>query len=216
MESAKDWLSNLKLRASWGKLGNTTAGYYDWQATYSTTNYSFGGDVIKGLRQSKIANPELHWEASESVDVGLEMGFFNNRLGIEADWYQRTTKGILASPSIYMTMGSISAPVTNTSDMRNRGIEFTLRGGIPPFLRLVGGCVWRWSRPIIARLVSIQAEETATLPGGVGWRVCTTRDRHLCDERHRHSERSQPHEWQIWGEAGIAAAAMGVNAAGDD
>ena len=127
MEPAKDIFSNLKLRASWGKLGNMTAGYYDWQATYSAVNYSFSDQVVKGLRQGKIANPNLHWEAGESIDVGLEMGFFDNRLGIEADWYQRTTKGILASPSIYMTMGSVSAPVTNTSDMRNRGIELNLR-----------------------------------------------------------------------------------------
>ncbi len=46
---------------------------------------------------------------------------------MEADWYSRTTKGILASPSVYMTMGTVSAPTTNTSDMRNRGVEFTLR-----------------------------------------------------------------------------------------
>ena len=127
MEDTRDIISNLKLRASWGQLGNTTSGYYEWQATYGGVNYSFGGQVYDGLRIGKIANPYLHWEASESTNIGLDLGLLNNRFTIEADWYQRTTKGILASPSIYLTMGNVSAPTTNTSNMRNRGIELSLR-----------------------------------------------------------------------------------------
>lgn len=127
MENTKDIFSNLKLRASWGKLGNTTSGYYEWQATYGGVNYSFDGNVYDGLRQGKIANPLLHWESSVSTDIGLDVAFLNNRLSLEADYYSRVTKGILASPSVYMTMGTVSAPTTNTSDMSNRGIELTLR-----------------------------------------------------------------------------------------
>lgn len=126
MEGTKDIFSNMKLRASWGKLGNTTSGYYEWQANYGSVKYSFDGNIYDGLRQSKIANPLLHWEAVTSSNIGLEVGFLNNRLTLEADYYSRTTKGILASPSVYMTMGTISAPTTNTSDMRNRGMDFTL------------------------------------------------------------------------------------------
>ncbi|MDR0891882.1 MAG: TonB-dependent receptor [Mediterranea sp.] len=126
MKPVKDVLSNLKLRASWGKLGNTTSGYYEWQASYSGVNYSFDGNVYDGLRQSKIANPYLHWESVSSADIGLDVGLFDNRLSLEADYYSRTTKGILASPSVYLTMGTISSPTTNTSDMRNSGLEFTL------------------------------------------------------------------------------------------
>jgi TonB-linked SusC/RagA family outer membrane protein len=126
MESTADYLSNLKLRASWGKLGNTTSGYYEWQATYGSVNYSFNGNVFDGLRQSKIANERLRWESVESANIGIELGFFNNRLTFETDVYSRTTKGILASPSVYLTMGTIAAPTTNTSDMRNRGMEFTM------------------------------------------------------------------------------------------
>ncbi|MDR2465888.1 MAG: TonB-dependent receptor, partial [Prevotellaceae bacterium] len=125
-ESLRSLLSNLKLRASWGQLGNTTSGYYEWQATYGATNYSFDGNVYDGLRQSKIANPLLHWESVTSSDIGLEAAFLNNRLSLEADYYSRVTKGILASPSVYMSMGTIEAPTTNTSDMRNRGVEITL------------------------------------------------------------------------------------------
>ncbi|NDV57757.1 TonB-dependent receptor domain-containing protein [Bacteroides sp. 519] len=126
MENMKDVFSNLKLRASWGKLGNTTSGYYEWQAAYGGVNYSFNGNTSDGLYQKKIANPILHWEAVTSSNVAIEAGFLNNRLTLEADLYQRTTKGILASPSVYLTMGTVAAPTTNTSDMRNRGLDLTI------------------------------------------------------------------------------------------
>lgn len=127
MEGLRGAIDNLKLRVSWGKLGNMTAGYYAWQATYGSVNYSFGGQILDGLRQGKIANRDLRWEASESTNIGVDFGVLNNRLSLEADLYSRTTKGILGTPSVYLTMGTISAPTTNTSDMRNTGIEMTLR-----------------------------------------------------------------------------------------
>lgn len=127
MEDLRSTINNLKLRASWGKLGNMTSGYYAWQATYGSVNYSFGNQILDGLRQGKIANRDLRWEASESTDIGIDLGLLNNRLSLEADVYSRTTKGILGTPSVYLTMGTVSAPTTNTSDMRNRGVEFTLR-----------------------------------------------------------------------------------------
>ncbi|WP_090389153.1 SusC/RagA family TonB-linked outer membrane protein [Niabella drilacis] len=126
MEGTKDVLSNLKLRGSWGQLGNTTSGYYEWQATYGSVNYSFDGNVYDGLRKGKIANSLLHWESATSADIGIEAAFLNNRLTLEADYYSRLTKGILAAPSVYLTMGTIGAPTTNTSDMRNSGFEFSL------------------------------------------------------------------------------------------
>lgn len=126
MNDLKSVFSNLKLRASWGRLGNTTSGYYDWQASYGSVNYSFDGNVYDGLRQTKIANSRLHWEEVTSSDIGLDVGLLNNRLTLEADYYYRITKGILATPSIYLTMGTLSPPTTNTSDMSNKGIDFTV------------------------------------------------------------------------------------------
>lgn len=119
MDDYNDVFSNLKLRASWGQLGNTTSGYYEWQATYGSVNYSFDGNVFDGLRQGKIANPLLHWEAVTSSNIGLDVGILNNRLNLELDVYSRLTKGILASPSVYLTMGTVGAPTTNTSNMKN-------------------------------------------------------------------------------------------------
>jgi TonB-linked SusC/RagA family outer membrane protein len=123
---AREYVNNLKLRGSWGQLGNTTSGYYEWQATYGPVNYSLDGNIYDGLRQGKLANPVLHWESVSSGDIGLEAGFLNSRLSLEADYYNRLTKGILATPSSYLTMGTVSPPTTNTSDMRNQGVEFML------------------------------------------------------------------------------------------
>ncbi|KAA6313259.1 TonB-dependent receptor SusC, partial [termite gut metagenome] len=115
-----------KLRASYGMLGNTTSGYYDWQAVYGKVNYAFNNAVYNGMAVSKIANPLLQWESVTSKGIGLDASFLNSRLSMELDVYDKTTEGILTSPSIYLTMGTASAPTKNTSDMRNRGVEITL------------------------------------------------------------------------------------------
>lgn len=120
------FFDNLKLRANWGKLGNTTSGYYDWQATYGKTNTSFGGVILNGLAQSKLANALLQWENVNSYGVGLDMSVLNQRLSMEVDYFNRTTEGILTSPAIYLTMGTVGAPTKNTSDMRNQGVELNL------------------------------------------------------------------------------------------
>lgn len=126
MKGTRDIFSNLKIRGSWGQLGNTTSGYYDWQASYGAVFYSFGGNVYDGLSLKKIANPLLHWESSTSTNLGLEAGFLDNRLTLEADFYSRLTKGILYSPPVYLSMGTVEAPTTNTSNMRNNGVDVTV------------------------------------------------------------------------------------------
>ena len=126
MEGLSPIFSNLKLRASWGKLGNTTSGYYDWQSVYAKVNTSFGGSIFNGLAQEKLGNPLLQWENVKDAGIGLDASFLSNRLGVELDYYDRLTEGILTSPSIYLTMGMVGAPTKNTSDMRNRGIEIKM------------------------------------------------------------------------------------------
>ncbi len=135
MASTRDFLDNLKLRASWGELGNTTSGYYDWQAVYGSNNtfasdyrntyYTFGNTIVKGLAQTKLANPFLKWESITSTGIGLDALLLNQRLNIELDYYDKLTKDILTSPPIYLTMGTVGAPTKNTSDMRNRGFEIS-------------------------------------------------------------------------------------------
>jgi TonB-linked SusC/RagA family outer membrane protein len=126
MDGLKPTISDLKLRLSWGKLGNTTSGYYDWQATYGKVNYVLNNAVYNGLAVSKIANELLQWESVTSKGIGLDASFLKQRLSLELDLYDKLTEGILTSPSIYLTMGRATAPTQNTSDMQNRGVEITL------------------------------------------------------------------------------------------
>jgi TonB-linked SusC/RagA family outer membrane protein len=126
-EPLKPLLSDLKLRLSWGRLGNTTSGYYDWRATYTKAKYAFNNSILNGLAVSKIANAFLQWESVTSKGIGFDALFLNQRLSLEADFYDKLTEGILTSPAIYLTMGMAGAPTRNTSDMQNRGMEITLR-----------------------------------------------------------------------------------------
>lgn len=127
MSGVKDIFQNLKLRASWGQLGNVTSGYYSYQATYGLVNYPFGGNISTGLRQGTIANKSLRWEHVNSTDVGLDFTTLNNRLSVEFDWYHRLTDGILTTPPIYLTMGLVGAPTKNTASVLNQGIEFSAK-----------------------------------------------------------------------------------------
>ncbi|MDR2564082.1 MAG: TonB-dependent receptor [Prevotellaceae bacterium] len=124
-EPVKNIVNTLKIRASWGRLGNTTSGYYDWQATYAKVYYVFDNKTSDGMAIDKIANPMLQWESVTSQGIAFEASFLKSRLNFEFDLYDKLTKGILTSPSIYLTMGMAGAPTKNTSDMRNRGFEIT-------------------------------------------------------------------------------------------
>jgi TonB-linked SusC/RagA family outer membrane protein len=126
-ESVQPYIESLKLRASWGKLGNTTSGNYDWQALYSYRNNVLSQSINNGLSQAQLLNPYLSWETVTTTDVGFDITFFKSRLGLEFDYYNRRTTGILATPPIYLTMGTVSAPMSNTADMSNNGIEVTAR-----------------------------------------------------------------------------------------
>ena len=76
-----DWLSNLKLRASWGKLGNNSIGNYEWQALYgSGYNYAFNSNKSNGLAMTTFSNYALEWEETAITNIGLDFGVLNNRL----------------------------------------------------------------------------------------------------------------------------------------
>lgn len=133
MENTRDWLDNLKIRLSWGKLGNTGSNEkqnykydYKYQSTYSLNNYSFGGVQAPGLASTVLANSLLSWETSKSTNFGIDANFLKSRLSVVLDIYDRKTTGILEYPSIYMTMGSKTQPLMNIAEMDNKGIELTL------------------------------------------------------------------------------------------
>ncbi len=125
MQGLSPVLSNAKLRASWGKLGNSSIGNYEYLATYATGfDYVFGNKVSGGSVAS-LNNDLLGWEETASTDIGVDLGFFNNRLTIEADWYNRHTSGILYRAPIHLTVGVKDPPFQNLCEMSNRGVELT-------------------------------------------------------------------------------------------
>jgi TonB-linked SusC/RagA family outer membrane protein len=125
-EPLKAAVSSLKLRASYGSLGNTVSGNYDWQALYKKVNNVFDESVANGVIQAQLPNYLLSWEKVTTFDLGFDALLLKNRLGVEFDWYRRNTEGILATSPLYLTMGNISAPMSNTADMQNTGVEITL------------------------------------------------------------------------------------------
>ena len=131
----------LKLRASWGRLGNNSIGNYDYQATYKAHNYSFNNVLMNGVAVSAFANNALRWETTTSTDIGIDVGVLNNRLTAEIDLYNKVTDGILYRPTIYQTAGTATAPLENIAEVTNNGIELTLgwRDNIKDFSYSISG-----------------------------------------------------------------------------
>jgi len=141
MQRTRDWLSNLKLRASWGRLGNNASGNYDWQATYASRLYSFNNAQASGLAVGSYANPDLQWETTTNMNLGLEGSFLRSHLFFEFDLYRRITDGILTTTPIPLTAGIASAPVVNAAQVTNQGMELLVgyRGKAGKFSYSVSG-----------------------------------------------------------------------------
>ena len=121
------WLSSGKLRASWGKLGdNSGVDRFEQLETLTAMNY-MSSDVVKGFVNKKMINKDLSWEVSTDINVGLDLGFLNNRLRTEIDFYNRLRTGMNrpSQMSIHLT-GAYSAPRANIGDLLNRGLELNL------------------------------------------------------------------------------------------
>ena len=129
----KPWLSNAKLRASWGLTGNNrTQTPYDYYAQISTlpgdknsNDYVFGGTPISGYSPSKMENVNLKWETTEQWNVGLDFSVFDSRIKLTADWYLKNTRDLLLQATLPSSSGFTSA-MLNIGSMQNQGCEFTL------------------------------------------------------------------------------------------
>ena len=125
---AKEHVDNLKLRASFGRLGNQQVGYYDYirGINIGTLNYVFGAaKPVYATIDAPVAS-DLSWEVVEQYNVGLDAAFLNNRLTFSAEGYIRDTKGMLTQgiklPGVY----GASSPMMNAADMRTMGYELSL------------------------------------------------------------------------------------------
>ena len=130
MKDTRKWLNNMKLRFSWGKNGNENIGDFRYTVlttTGGTSNYYFGRQAVMdyGSKANGLANEDLKWEESEQTDIGLDLGFLNNKLTFTVDYYIKKTNGMLMERPIPSYVGE-SKPIANVGDMRNSGIEFEL------------------------------------------------------------------------------------------
>jgi len=119
------FISSLKLRASYGETGNSEIPNYQGEAGLGSYTAIFNGSRNVGVGVQRLANPDLRWERNSQVDIGLELGLFDNRVLLEADIYRRVSDDMLLSRPVPRSSGY--ATVTeNIGSMENRGIELSL------------------------------------------------------------------------------------------
>ena len=127
MEASAGWLDQLKLRASYGSLGNNaTTSYYMYQSLFATANYILNGNIAGGLAQTVLANPDLTWEKTYMTNIGLDFALFNSRLTGTIDLYNKNTKGILISLPAPLEHGTSTVPNQNAGEVNNKGFEVDL------------------------------------------------------------------------------------------
>jgi TonB-dependent starch-binding outer membrane protein SusC len=118
-----DFLSELKVRASWGQTGNDAIGNFSSRGLYGASgNYNSAG----GIRPTGLPNADLSWERNVTTNFGLDFGLFNNRVGITADYFIRKSKDLLLDQPVLWTSG-YSSITRNVGELENRGIELELR-----------------------------------------------------------------------------------------
>lgn len=124
------WIDNLKLRASYGVLGNQqtlnsdgTLNNYLYQEVYNTANYIFDNTISQGVVQSAFKEKSLQWETTSVTDVGIDFSMFSGLFSLTFDYYNKITDNILSQATIPMSAG-MSAPTINYGKLKNYGIEF--------------------------------------------------------------------------------------------
>jgi TonB-linked SusC/RagA family outer membrane protein len=120
--------SNLKLRGSWGKLGNQSiSGYWPYLTVINQNNdlsYNYGGSLAPGAAVTSLTDPNISWETTSTLDFGVDIGFLNNRINIVADYFKKKTTDIIVQLPIPLVLGGIQAPFQNVGEMLNSGFEF--------------------------------------------------------------------------------------------
>ncbi len=141
MKNSLPFVSDGNLRVGWGRTGNNRFGlgktdeYAYSGSPGGTLVYSFGPDegYVPGTTLSTISNPNLRWEDTEQTDVGIDLGFLNNRLTLTVDWYDRKSSGLLVNVPLPASSGILGVArlgnpsiITNAADVENKGIELAL------------------------------------------------------------------------------------------
>ena len=121
-------ISTLKLRASWGRLGNQEIGIYPFSSLVETGQrvYNFNNQIVTGARLIESGNSNIKWETTTQSNFGLDLGLWKDRLSLVADYYIKTTEDILVRVPIPQAGGSLNPPFVNAGKVENRGFELGL------------------------------------------------------------------------------------------
>lgn len=131
MKSTSKWLDFLKVRASWGQNGNCNIPLFQYLGTAVYPNnsvYFFSSDKVtqsQGAFVNILPNPDITWETSEQLDLGVDAYFLNSRLKLAFDWYNKTTRDWLVKAPILGSYGT-GAPYINGGEVQNQGVEVGL------------------------------------------------------------------------------------------
>ena len=127
MENTRDWLDALKIRASWGELGNNYLNSnYQAISTYSDANYGLGNAMQIGMTQTALANGALTWESTAVTNVAVDFTTLNSRLSGTVEYFYKKTSDILINLPAPLVHGNASIPTQNSAEVVNKGFELTL------------------------------------------------------------------------------------------
>ncbi len=133
MAGTEGWLDYLKLRVGWGQAGNDRIGDYNGFTTFHTyinsSYYSLTGDntsSMAGFEANAFGNPEARWEATTTINLGLDANFMSNRLSVVFDLWQRNTSDMLYELSRPAVVGEADIPSVNIGDMKNNGLDLNV------------------------------------------------------------------------------------------
>jgi TonB-dependent starch-binding outer membrane protein SusC len=151
------FISDMKIRASYGLTGNQEIGLYDYARLLATQNYAFGNEIYPGVGATTLPNPAVEWESVKQLDIGMDVAFFKNRMQFTADYFDKETNGMLLQVPIPLSSGYVSAAAVNAGTVDNKGVELTLSG------QVISGKDFEWNSSFNITFIK---NEVISLAGG--------------------------------------------------
>ena len=123
-----DFISELKIRASWGKLGNQEIGVYPYSSLVNTGErvYTFGDKIVTGASILETGNSGIKWESSTQANIGFDLGFWEDKLTVVVDFFKKISNDVLVRVPIPQSGGSQRPPFVNAASIENRGMEVAI------------------------------------------------------------------------------------------
>lgn len=169
----KKTMNEFKLRAGYGMVGNSNIASFLYSAKMTSINVGSGKNSGTGYFMANIANPNLRWEASQQYNIGVDLGFLNDRINFTADVYLKRSKDLLLQLSVPAYLGGttnyldVATPMVNMGQTMNKGVEFNLTS------RNIVKTGFNWTTNLVFslnrnRVVSLNSD-TQTISGSVDW-----------------------------------------------